>query len=310
MPVSAGLRWQTTSDEGGSVALRLSFHGVRGSTPCHGHDIQRYGGNTSCVSLEAPGQVPVIFDLGTGLRYFGDRLEGHESLSAVALVSHFHWDHVQGLPFFQPMLTAGAHVDIYGPRQDDGRSVGEVFADIVKPPIFPVTLQQLPASMGFHDLGDDDVVIQGWKVRSRFIPHNGPTLGFRVTWQGASVAYLSDHQQPFDGSHSIGEGARALAEGVDVLIHDAQYTPAEFTERAHWGHCTAEHALWVAAEVGARQLVLFHYDPRRTDDELDSQVDRLRAAGAARGVDVVAAAQGMTLDVGAVGGLLDLGRAG
>lgn len=289
--------------------MRLTFHGVRGSTPCHGHDIQRYGGNTSCVSLEAPGQVPLIFDLGTGLRYFeADGAAGHPFRGA-ALVTHFHWDHVQGLPFFPPMLSAGAHVDIFGPHQDDGRTVGEVFADIVKPPIFPVCLEQLPASLVFHDLGDDDFDIEGWQVRSRFIPHNGPTLGYRVTWRGRSVAYLSDHQQPFDGSHAISEGARQLAEGVDVLIHDAQYTPAEFTERANWGHCTAEHALWVATEVGARQLVLFHYDPRRSDDELDAQVDRLRTAGAARGVDVVAAAQGMTLDVGSGGALRDLGRA-
>jgi phosphoribosyl 1,2-cyclic phosphodiesterase len=305
-----GLRCQDTSDEGGAVVLRLSFHGVRGSTPCHGHSIQRYGGNTSCVSLQAPGQVPLLFDLGTGLRYFGEETPLDSPFRGVALVTHFHWDHVQGLPFFPPMLSAGASVDIFGPRQDDGRSVGEVFADIIKPPIFPVTLQQLPASLAFHDLGDDDLVIDGWQVRSRFIPHNGPTLGYRVTLQGRSVAYLSDHQQPFDGSHAISDGARQLAEGVDVLIHDAQYTPAEFVERSHWGHCTAEHALWVAGEVGAKQLVLFHYDPRRTDDDLDVQVDRMRAAGAARGVDVVAASQGMTIEVGASGGLMDLGRAG
>jgi phosphoribosyl 1,2-cyclic phosphodiesterase len=290
--------------------MRLTFHGVRGSTPCHGHDIQRYGGNTSCVSLEAPGQVPVMFDLGTGVRYFGDSVDADRPFRGVALVTHFHWDHVQGLPFFQPMLSAGAHLDIYGPHQDDGRTVAEVFVDIVKPPIFPVALQQLPASLSFHDLGDDDLTIDGWQVRSRFIPHNGPTLGYRVTWQGRSVAYLSDHQQPVDGSHAISDGARQLAEGVDVLIHDAQYTPAEFAERAHWGHCTAEHALWVATEVGARQLVLFHYDPRRTDDELDEQVERLRAAGATRGVDVVAAAQGMTLEVGARSTVVDLGRTG
>ena len=290
--------------------MRLSFHGVRGSTPCHGHDTERYGGNTSCVSLEAPGQVPVLFDLGTGLRYFGAESPANAPFRGIALVSHFHWDHVQGLPFFQPLLSAGAHLDVYGPRQDDGRSVAQVFTDIITPPVFPVTLQQLPASLGFHDIGDDDLVIDGWQVRSRFIPHNGPTLGFRVTWQGRSVAYLSDHQQPLDGSHAMTEGARQLADGVDVLIHDAQYTPAEFTERANWGHCTAEHALWVATEVGARQLVLFHFDPRRSDDELDRQVERLRSAGAARGIDVVAAAQGMSLDVGSVDGRVDLGRAG
>ena len=289
--------------------MRLSFHGVRGSTPCHGHEIERYGGNTSCVSLEAPGQVPLVFDLGTGLRYFGQPT-GEEPFRGVALVSHFHWDHVQGLPFFQPMLSAGAHLDVYGPRQDDGRSVAQVFTDIITPPIFPVTLQQLPASLAFHDLGDDDLDIAGWQVRSRFIPHNGPTLGFRVTWQGRSVAYLSDHQQPVDGSHAITDGARQLAQGVDVLIHDAQYTPAEFAQRAHWGHCTAEYALWVAAEVGARQLVLFHFDPQRSDDELDRQVERLRAAGAARGVDVIAASQGLTVDVGAATGRAGLGRTG
>jgi len=288
--------------------MRLSFHGVRGSTPCHGHETERYGGNTSCVSLQAPGQVPIVFDLGTGLRYFGEGAVPGEPFRGIALVSHFHWDHVQGLPFFQPMLTRGARFDVFGPRQDDGRTVGEVFADIITPPMFPVDLAQLPATIGFHDLGDDDLEIEGWHVRSRFIPHNGPTLGFRVTRGGRSVAYLSDHQQPYDGSHAITDGARQLAEGVDVLIHDAQFTPAEFTERATWGHCTAEHALWVAAEVGARQLVLFHFDPRRSDDELDCQVERLRAAGAARGVDVVAASQGLSLEVGSTRQRVGVGR--
>lgn len=290
--------------------MQLTFHGVRGSTPCHGPEVERYGGNTSCVSLQAPGQVPVVFDLGTGLRYFGEATPLEGPFRGVALVSHFHWDHVQGLPFFAPMLSAGAHLDIYGPHQADGRPVAEVFADMLKPPVFPVTLQQLPASFGFHDVGDDDLMINGWQVRSRFIPHNGPTLGFRVTWQGRSVAYLSDHQQPLDGTHAITDGARQLADGVDVLIHDAQYTPAEFVERAHWGHCTAEHALWVASEVGAKQLVLFHFDPRRTDDELDAQLEPLRVAGAARGVHVVAAYQGMQLEVGAPGGQVGLGRTG
>lgn len=277
--------------------MRLAFHGVRGSTPCHGPDVERYGGNSSCVSLMAPGQDPVVFDLGTGLRDFGSTLDPAEVTRIQALVTHFHWDHVQGLPFFAPLLCADTTLVLHGPAQDDGRDLGELMREAIAPPLFPVTLEQLPGTIEYRALGDEDFSIGDWNVRSRIIPHVGETLGYRVTLGDLSVAYLSDHQQPEDGSHAITPGARELVDGVDVLIHDAQYTPGEFTQRSTWGHCTAEHALWVAEECSVGTLVLFHHDPGRHDDELDAQTRRLAEAGARRGVRVIAAHQGLELDV-------------
>jgi len=268
---------------------------VRGSTPCHGDDTRRYGGNTSCVGLEVPGEAPLVFDLGTGLRYCGAKVPETGPFHGTCLLTHMHWDHVQGLPFFVPTLRPDSHFDIYGPIQEDGRSVREVFEAIIKPPMFPVSVSDLPGSFTFHDVANDDFMIGSLEVRSRLIPHIGNTLGFRVTAGGVSVAYLSDHQMPIDGSHAMTPGARELCEGVDLLIHDAQYTPEEFVKKSTWGHCTIEYALWVAQECGVKTLALFHHDPTRGDDELDAVLDKARTFGHAHGFDVIAARENQSV---------------
>jgi len=280
--------------------MGVTFHGVRGSTPCHGSDIVGYGGNTSCVSIDVPGADPILLDLGTGLRYFGRSVSRGAPFSGSCLVSHLHWDHIQGLPFFTPLLTEGAHVTMYAPTQDDGRSVERVFADTIKPPLFPVDLRMLPGDIEFRELIDDEFVIDGGsagdiRVMSRSIPHVGRTLGYRIEWNGASVAYLSDHQMPCDGSFAITDGAAELCRDVDLLIHDAQYTEEEFVGKCDWGHCTMGFAVWVAAEAGAKQLALFHHDPSHHDDELDELVAAACADGATQGVEVVGAREGVTI---------------
>jgi ribonuclease BN (tRNA processing enzyme) len=134
---------------------------------------------------------------------------------------------------------------------------------------------------------------------SRLVPHIGRTCGYRVTWQGHSISYLSDHQQPFDGSFSVTPGAMELCEGVDVLIHDAQYTPAEFEIKRDWGHCMIDYAIWLATEARVRKLVLFHHDPSHDDDRLDALAGAAAACGRARGIEVVAAYEGLRLTLGA-----------
>jgi len=277
--------------------MQVTFHGVRGSTPCHGDDVRRYGGNTWCVAVAMPGEPPLFFDLGTGARYFGRGLPHDGSFHGTCLLSHLHWDHTQGLPFFTPMLCDGAELHVYAPEQDDGRTVAEVFDGIIRPPLFPVTIDRFAGRIHFHDTGDSDFMVGRARVKARMVPHIGPTLGYRVEWNGRSVAYLSDHQQPYDGSFAASEGARELVEGADLLIHDAQYTPHEFAMKATWGHCTIDYAVWLAQEYGVGTLALFHHDPTRSDDALDELHRCAVGFGERHGLRVVAAAEGLTLDV-------------
>lgn len=280
--------------------MTVRFHGVRGSTPCHGAEIARYGGNTSCVSISVPGHDPVLCDLGTGLRYFGLGLDESTPFRGSCLLSHLHWDHVQGLPFFSPLLRPGAHLDVYSPHPDHGGSVAEVLAETIKPPLFPVTLEQLPGSIEFIEATDTEFEIcaadaASIEVMTRLIPHVGATAGYRVTWQGRSVAYLSDHQQPMDGSFDVAPGALELCRGADLVIHDAQYTPAEFAQKRDWGHCTVEYAVHVAVTAGAKKLVLFHHDPAHHDDLVDLLTAEAAACGREHGLEVIAAYEGLAL---------------
>ncbi len=280
--------------EMGAQQLRVTFHGVRGSTPCHGPSTVKYGGNTACVSVQAEGQRPLLLDLGTGLRYFGKQfIEKDTPVNAVALVTHLHWDHIQGLPFFAPALQPNARLEMFGPAQEDGTSFMESVKRIVRPPTFPVDIARLRGQFTFHDVADNDFAIDGYSITSRLVPHIGPTVGYRIEFGGVSVAYISDHQQPLDGSFSIADGVRELAEGADLLIHDAQYTPAEFVTKADWGHCTTEFAVGVSMSCRAKRLALFHHDPERTDAELDAT----KACSESSGVEVFVAREGATINL-------------
>ena len=225
-----------------------------GSTPCHGQEIVRYGGNTSCVSVDVPGHKPVVFDLGTGLRYFGQTLfvrravVGDLSAEPPPLGSH------PGPAVLQPLLRNGSDVHIYAPVQEGDLTVEQVFADTIKPPLFPIHFSMLPGMINFHEVWDDEFTIgDDVEVMSRGIPHVGNTVGYRLTWNGTSITYMSDHQMPVDGSFAATQGALDLCRGADLLIHDAQYTPAEFVDKNTWGHCTVEYAVWLASS-GVRKF--------------------------------------------------------
>jgi phosphoribosyl 1,2-cyclic phosphodiesterase len=295
--------------------MRVTFHGVRGSTPCDGPQLARYGGNTSCVAVEVEGQAPIVFDLGTGLRNFGLAMleEGRQSdFHGTVLLSHLHWDHVQGLPFFVPMHCGGSTLDVYGPRQEEG-PLGEVFTGMMRPPYFPITPEQLEGTVSFHDVGEDDFPVSTTaKVRSRWIRHVGPTLGYRLDWQGISIAYLSDHGQGCGmgvpggrqrgrdghGDDFVPQDVLELCDGVDLLIHDAQHTPDEFENKRHWGHCTVDYAVHVAKEAGVQRLALFHHDPAHSDDQIDLLLRAARDTADHIGAgEVLAAAEGLVLEL-------------
>ena len=257
--------------------------------------MRRYGGNTSCVALEWPDRDPILLDLGTGLRFFGLTQPCDGSFRATALVSHLHWDHVQGIPFFPPLLRPGAQLDIHAPAPEEG-SLEEAVRSFMSPPYFPVEIDALPGRVTFTEVTDGVFDLDGVKVSVASVPHVGVTVGYRVEHDGISVAYVSDHQQPGVDSTDIDPGVLDLCEGVDLLIHDAQFDLDEFALRQTWGHCTIDYAVEVAARSGARRLALFHHDPSHDDLRVDALAERARIVACGRGIDeVVAAAEGLTL---------------
>lgn len=239
-----------------------------------------------------------MFDLGTGARYFGRRCDPDVPFHGSCLITHLHWDHVQGLPFFPPLLRADSRLDFYAPIQEDGESVGDVIRNTLGPPMFPIGLDEFPGRVVFHAKGDDQFLVDEVSVMSRLIPHLGNTLGYRLDFDGASVAYLSDHQQPGVDVYEATDNALELCDGVDLLIHDAQYTRAEFVRKSEWGHCTAEYAAWLAVTSGAKRLALFHHDPNHDDDQIDAVLASIRERCHDTDTDVVAASEGLTLHVG------------
>lgn len=277
--------------------MQVTFFGVRGSTPCHGDAVSRYGGNTSCVGVAVPGHEPLFFDLGTGVRDLGTQLPHDGSFHGTCLLSHLHWDHIQGLTFFTPLHSLGSALDVFAPVQDDGRTVADAVDSVIRAPLFPISVAQLPGDVHFHDTGNTDFTIGDIAVKARLVPHVSPTLGYRIDWNGISVAYISDHQQVGRGEFSVSEGARELMEGVDLLIHDSQYTASEFEVKSDWGHCTIDYALWLAAECKVGTLALFHHDPSRTDDAIDDAARAAVAFGEQHGFAVVAASEGLSLQL-------------
>ncbi|HTN99569.1 MAG TPA: MBL fold metallo-hydrolase, partial [Microthrixaceae bacterium] len=214
------------------------------------------------------------------------------------LVTHLHWDHIQGIPFFPPLLRHGAQLDIYGPVQKSGSLEGAV-RTFIHPPFFPVSVDDLKGKVVFHEVSDETIEIDGVKVTAMSVPHCGTTLGYRIECDGASVAYVSDHQQPGPNAVDVAPGVLELCRDVDLLIHDAQYDDEEFLKKSDWGHCTYGYAVEVAVQAGARSLALFHHDPDRSDGQVDEFAARAAELGKARGLNnVFAAAEGMTLSLG------------
>jgi phosphoribosyl 1,2-cyclic phosphodiesterase len=283
---------------------------VRGSTPCAGARYERYGGNTSCVSLEVDGHDPVIFDMGTGLRPYGEQLAGFPSSGPEArqapfgafhgtvLLTHLHWDHIQGLPFFSPLGNPDATLDVYGPRQDEG-PLDQVFTGVMRPPYFPITPEGLTGTVRFHDAAHDDFAVNGSKVRSRWVRHTSPTLGFRVEVEGVSIAYLSDHGPGCsdDPDDYVPPDVLELCDGADLVIHDSQHTCDEYETKWFYGHCTVEYAVHVARESGAQRLMLFHHCPTHSDADIDLMLLHARDLGARNGLEVMAAQEGLCLEL-------------
>lgn len=258
--------------------MRLRLWGTRGSIASAGPDTVRYGGDTASIELLTDDDHLVVLDAGSGIRELGNHIE-HPHERVDILLSHLHMDHVQGLPFFRPLLDPEVETHIWGPISTT-RDLRSRISRYLSPPLFPVRVRDLPNVM-FHDVTPSTFAIGSLQVTADMITHPGSTLGYRITEGDRSVAYLSDHEPAF-GSGEVPKDPEwvsgfDLSKNVDVLIHDAQYTDEEYDRRVGWGHTSLTQLADFTRLVGARRLVTFHHDPAHNDDELDAFHDELRA---------------------------------
>ncbi|MDO8105854.1 MBL fold metallo-hydrolase [Isoptericola sp. b441] len=269
--------------------MRLTFLGVRGSTCAPGAGFVRYGGHTSCVAVTAAGgTTPVlVLDAGTGLRSLTPMLGG-AAFRGTIMVSHLHWDHVQGLPFFAAGDRPDAEVRLVLPAQD-GRSGYELLAQLMSPPGFPITPDGLLGDWRLDVMEPGTEVIDGFGITAVDVEHKGGrTYGFVVEEAGRRVAYVPDHAPAV----AVSDRLLAVLDGVEVLVHDAQFLEWERPRARDYGHATVDDAVHLAERVGAGKVVLFHHSPARGDDELDTM-----AAAVPTDLEVVTAHEGLELEV-------------
>jgi phosphoribosyl 1,2-cyclic phosphodiesterase len=286
------------------MAYTVTFWGTRGSIPTPGAHTARYGGNTPCVAVEGSRGQLVILDAGTGIRGLGVELVAKQNgaVKVEILLSHAHWDHIQGLPHFKPFCAPWNRVRIWGTRQGTA-SLEAILRQQMDPAVFPVPLDALSAELTVQQVEAGDFALGEFRVRAMKLRHPGTTLAFRLTPSqgGASLAYVTDNELGPGGHYDVPGSWRrdfvSFLEGVDLLIHDAMYTPAELQEHRGWGHSTYEEAVTLAQEAAAKRLVLFHHEPEHSDEAMDGLLKAARAFAKSRGrpVEVLAAQEGMQL---------------
>ncbi|MBI4822349.1 MAG: MBL fold metallo-hydrolase [Deltaproteobacteria bacterium] len=252
--------------------MLVTFFGVRGSIATSGVEFAEFGGNTTCLAVEHEGHR-LIVDAGTGLRALGDRLLTESRtlgrpVSVDLLFTHLHWDHIQGFPFFAPAFVPSTTLALYGPKSEQA-TLEEALAAQMRPPHFPVPLQAMGAKKRFQTLGPNEQLDIGpFRVTTAELMHPQGVLGYRFEADGRSVCFATDTEHHEDGSFD--EGLLRIARGADLLIYDAQYTPAEYEgrvgpSRKGWGHSTYAVAAKLAKAADAKKLILFHHDPTHDD---------------------------------------------
>ena len=258
--------------------MRVTLFGTRGSIPAPGPETARYGGNTASVEVRGDDGTLLVLDAGTGIRRLGAQLPP-DLVRVDILLTHLHMDHIQGLGFFGPLYRADVEVHIWGPASNtlplDAR-----LSRYLSPPLFPVHLRDLPC-ITCHEVPRPAFEIGPFRIQTALVCHPNPTVGYRLEENGHSAVYLPDHEPALclEGDRWLEPdwtSGHALAEGADLLIHDAQYTDAEYASCVGWGHSTYRHALEFAARVGAKEVVLFHHDPSHDDATLERLIEDAR----------------------------------
>jgi phosphoribosyl 1,2-cyclic phosphodiesterase/ActR/RegA family two-component response regulator len=296
-----------------SVPARIRFWGVRGSIPVPGKSTVRYGGNTSCVEVRADGEI-IILDAGSGIRLLGlalDKEFGNRSMKLTLLISHTHWDHIQGLPFFSPVYNQKNLIRVLG-YEGARAGLAKILASQMETPFFPVSLRQLPSHLAIEELKEMEFRVGPVEVRSKFANHPGICVGYRLATSSGSIAYFPDNE-PYEELKLLlasrdgisEEEARDFAgaergkmvdflSDCDVAIMDTQYTEEEYAKHVGWGHSSVESVVSLALEANVGKLILFHHDPNHDDQMIDRMLAHARAfvAKSGKSLDVDAAREG------------------
>ena len=285
-------------DAGTVAAVTIRCWGTRGSIPSPGPQTARYGGNTTSFEVRH-GDQRLIFDAGSGLRAFGlDLVENGGEFHHIFL-THFHWDHIQGFPFFAPLYNPEIDLKIVGPRQNN-IDVRSLFAGQMGPIYFPVPFSVVAATLSFDHLNEGTLEVAGATLRTMRVKHPSYVIGYRIEVGGKVICFIPDDELEGD-MYEVDDGWRErlvdFARGADLLIHDSMYTDDEYPARIGWGHSTFSQSLRLAEEAEVKKLLFFHHDPNRSDDELDEIVNRIRDDALSRGcaVEIDAAAEGIDI---------------
>jgi phosphoribosyl 1,2-cyclic phosphodiesterase len=283
--------------------MKLKFWGVRGSIPTPGKHTVRYGGNTPCLELRLDNDELIIFDAGTGIRNLGDHIVNTgEFINAHLLITHPHWDHIQGFPFFKPAFIAGNELTIVGTERPD-KKLQQIIAEQMNKIYFPIQLHELNAKIKFLPVGDSNVIsIFGATVKTSYVNHPGFTVGYRLEYKGKTLVYISDNE-PYDrtaakrltnfeeivkakfeeGNGDANQRVFEFCRDADVLIHDATYTPEEYIDRVGWGHSHYLFTIRIAVEANVKRLYLFHHDQNHSDDKVDEILRKCKKEIKSRG---------------------------